>query len=124
MITSHPTGAEDYTVAGKWQVPINFHIGSMGLAPASPAYINSIPPTPFGGNMDDRRLGAGASLYLKVQTTGGLLSMGDAHGAQGDSELDGTGIVGRIPYVKLTTSGVKLTPVKFTTGFDVVNLTP
>jgi hypothetical protein len=31
---------------------------------------------------------------------------------------------GRIPYVKLTTSGVKLTPVKFTTGFDVVNLTP
>jgi acetamidase/formamidase len=42
--------------------------------------------------MDDRRLGVGASIYLKVQTTGGLLSMGDAHGAQGDSELDGTGI--------------------------------
>ena len=42
--------------------------------------------------MDDRRLGVGASNYLKVQTTGGLLSMGDSHGAQGDSELDGTGI--------------------------------
>jgi acetamidase/formamidase len=92
VITAHPTGNEDYTVAKKWQIPVNFHIGSLGLAPASPAYINSIPPNPYGGNMDDRRLGAGASIYLKVQTTGGLLSMGDAHGAQGDSELDGTGI--------------------------------
>jgi acetamidase/formamidase len=64
----------------------------MGLAPASPSFINSIPPNPFGGNMDDRRLGTGASMYFKVQVTGGLLSMGDAHGAQGDSELDGTGI--------------------------------
>ena len=92
VITAHPTDFEDYSVAGAWQIPLNFHIGSMGLAPASPAYINSIPPNPFGGNMDDRRLGAGASIYLPVQVAGGLLSMGDAHGAQGDSELDGTGI--------------------------------
>jgi acetamidase/formamidase len=27
-----------------------------------------------------------------VEVAGGLLSMGDAHAAQGDSELDGTGI--------------------------------
>ena len=45
VITSHPTGTEDYTVAKAWQIPVNFHIGSMGLAPASPAYINSIPPS-------------------------------------------------------------------------------
>lgn len=44
LITQHPTGTEDYSVAGKWQVPVNFHIGSMGLAPAAPAFVNSIPP--------------------------------------------------------------------------------
>ena len=74
------------------QVPINFHIGSMGLAPASPAFVDSIPPMVAGGNMDDRRLGIGATMYFKVAVNGGLLSMGDAHTAQGDSELDGTGI--------------------------------
>ena len=64
----------------------------MGLAPAAPAFVNSIPPMVGGGNMDDRRLGVGATMYLKGAVTGGLLSMGDAHAAQGDSELDGTGI--------------------------------
>jgi acetamidase/formamidase len=67
-------------------------VGSMGLAPASPAFVDSVPPMPTGGNIDDRRLGIGATLYLPVQVAGGLLSMGDAHTAQGDSELDGTGI--------------------------------
>jgi acetamidase/formamidase len=64
----------------------------MGLAPAAPAFVDSVPPMPTGGNIDDRRLGIGATLYLPVQVAGGLLSMGDAHTAQGDSELDGTGI--------------------------------
>ena len=92
LITQHPTGTENYTVAGKWQVPINFHIGSMGLAPPSPLYVDSIPPMPYGGNLDNRRIGIGATMYYKVGVTGGLLSMGDAHTAQGDSELDGTAI--------------------------------
>jgi acetamidase/formamidase len=64
----------------------------MGLAPAAPAYVDSVPPMPTGGNLDDRRLGIGATMYLPVQVAKGLLSLGDAHGAQGDSELDGTGI--------------------------------
>jgi acetamidase/formamidase len=92
LITQHPTGTEDYSVAGAWQIPLNYHVGSMGLAPASPAFVNSIPPMVGGGNLDNRRLGVGATMYLKVAVNGGLLSMGDAHMAQGDSELDGTGI--------------------------------
>jgi len=92
LITQHPTGTEDYSVAGKWQVPINFHIGSMGLAPPAPTLVDSVPPTVYGGNLDDRRVGVGATMYYKVGVAGGLLSMGDAHTAQGDSELDGTGI--------------------------------
>ena len=45
-----------------------------------------------GGNLDDRRIGKGAKLYYPVAVAGALLSMGDAHLAQGDGELDGTAI--------------------------------
>lgn len=75
-----------------FQVPLNYHIGSLGMPPPLPNFVDSIPPMVYGGNMDNRRLGAGATIYLKVGVAGGLLSMGDAHAAQGDSELDGTGI--------------------------------
>uniref|UniRef100_A0A383V546 Acetamidase n=1 Tax=Tetradesmus obliquus TaxID=3088 RepID=A0A383V546_TETOB len=94
VLTQHPTGTEDYSIRGKFVVPANLHIGNIGLAPKfKPAEaVNSIPPLPTGGNMDNRRIGKGATLYLPVQVAGGLLSMGDAHIAQGDSEFDGTGI--------------------------------
>jgi acetamidase/formamidase len=92
LITTHPTGTETTKIRGKFKVPINFHIGNIGLTHDSHVPVTSIPPTILGGNMDNRRLGAGATLYLKVATDGALLTMGDAHTAQGDSEFDGTGI--------------------------------
>jgi len=76
----------------KAKIPVNMHVGCMGLAPASHDFVNSIPPMPNGGNLDDKRIGKGTTMYYPVKVTGGLLSMGDAHMAQGDSELDGTGI--------------------------------
>ena len=45
-----------------------------------------------GGNIDDSRLTAGASLYLPVEVQGGLLMVGDGHASMGDGELSGTGI--------------------------------
>eukprot|EP01023_Acetabularia_acetabulum_P044945 TRINITY_DN4541_c0_g1_i1.p1 TRINITY_DN4541_c0_g1~~TRINITY_DN4541_c0_g1_i1.p1 ORF type:complete len:404 (-),score=72.83 TRINITY_DN4541_c0_g1_i1:450-1661(-) len=92
LITQHPTGTEDYSIRGKFKVPVNMHIGNMGLAPAWPVPVNSIPPLVVGGNIDNKRIGIGASMYYPVQVEGALLSMGDAHAAQGDSELDGTAI--------------------------------
>merc|ERR1711920_179572 len=68
------------------------HVGCMGLAPASHSSVDSIPPMPSGGNLDDKRIGKGTTMYYPVEVPGALLSMGDAHMAQGDSELDGTGI--------------------------------
>ncbi len=56
---------------------------------ASPLQIRS---AAAGGNVDDRRIGVGATMYYPVKVAGALLSMGDAHTAQGDSELDGTAI--------------------------------
>ena len=75
----------------------DMHIGCMGLAPESHSYVDSIPPLPTGGNLDNRRIGVGTTMYYPVEVAGGLLSMGDAHAAQGDSELDvSTTRVGRV----------------------------
>lgn len=74
------------------RIPINYHVGCMGLAPESHDFVDSIPPMPTGGNLDNKRIGIGMTMYYPVEVAGALISMGDAHAAQGDSELDGTGI--------------------------------
>src|SRR6185436_2358463 len=51
-----------------------------------------IPPHWVGGNIDDWRIGKGATMYYPVAVPGALLSAGDSHAAQGDSELAGTAI--------------------------------
>jgi formamidase len=56
------------------------------------AGIRTIPPRENGGNIDIRRLVAGATLLLPVHVPGALLSLGDVHFAQGDGEVCGTGI--------------------------------
>ena len=67
-------------------------IGTIGVAPAEAGAFSVIPPTRRGGNMDIRHVGAGATLYLPVAVEGALLSLGDAHAAQGDGEVCGTAI--------------------------------
>jgi formamidase len=54
--------------------------------------LRTIAPHEVGGNVDIRHLTAGSSLYLPVSTPGALLSVGDAHFAQGDGEVCGTAI--------------------------------
>jgi acetamidase/formamidase len=76
----------------KAKIPINYHVGCMGLAPESHDFVDSIPPMPSGGNLDNKRIGIGTTMYYPIEVAGALISMGDAHAAQGDSELDGTGI--------------------------------
>ena len=62
--------------------------GVMGAAPApSVGRVSSVMPASFGGNLDNKELGAGAVLYLPVAAEGGLFSAGDGHGAQGDGEV-------------------------------------
>ncbi|EIZ81013.1 transcriptional regulator, AraC family with acetamidase/formamidase activity [Novosphingobium sp. Rr 2-17] len=73
-------------------IPVRPHFGVVALAPAHSELIDSVPPANFGGNIDNWRLGAGASVFLPVGVPGGLLSMGDPHASQGDSELCGTAI--------------------------------
>ena len=76
----------------KARIPLRPHFGVMALAPREADLIDSVPPAYFGGNLDNWRLGKGASVFLPVSVAGGLLSIGDPHAAQGDGELSGTAI--------------------------------
>lgn len=74
------------------EVPARMHFGFVGVAPREADFVDTIPPGPFGGNMDNWRAGKGAKLYLPVQVEGALLSVGDGHFAQSDGEINGTGL--------------------------------
>ena len=62
--------------------------GVMGVAPR-PAYgtISTVQPREHGGNMDNKEIGEGSTLFLPVWAKGGLFSAGDGHGVQGDGEV-------------------------------------
>ena len=70
------------------EIPLAPFFGVMGVAP-KPAYgrVTTIVPREFGGNMDLKELVAGSTLYLPIWTKGGLFSVGDGHGVQGDGEV-------------------------------------
>jgi acetamidase/formamidase len=73
-------------------IPLAPFCGVMGVAPADAGPHPTIPPRPVGGNLDVRQLTAGTTLYLPIQVPQALFSVGDAHAAQGDGEVGGTGI--------------------------------
>jgi acetamidase/formamidase len=88
----HGTIKENHGILKNVRVPIRPHFGVLGLAPAEAEIVDSIPPGYFGGNIDNWRIGKGATMYYPVAVPGGLLSVGDSHASQGDSELCGTAI--------------------------------
>ena len=74
-------------------LPLHPFFGVMGVAPP-PAWgdITSLIPRAHGGNLDNKELGAGSTLYLPVFVEGANFSTGDGHGAQGDGEVNVTAI--------------------------------
>src|SRR6202012_3820550 len=74
-------------------IPLRPFFGSMGVAPPESAgRFSSNPPWIMGGNMDNKDLVAGTTLYLPVHAAGALFEVGDGHAAQGDGEVDITAI--------------------------------
>ena len=69
-------------------LPLSPFFGVMGVAPP-PAYgaISTKKPREHGGNLDNKEIGAGSTLFLPVWTPGALFSAGDGHGVQGDGEV-------------------------------------
>ncbi len=76
---------------GDWgagvEVPLSPFFGNFGVAP--PANLGQVPSTPpgvWGGNMDNKELVSGATVYFPVFNKGACFSAGDGHGCQGDGE--------------------------------------
>jgi acetamidase/formamidase len=75
------------------EIPLRPFFGTMGVAPGIPVgRIGDGPPGYYAGNMDNKDLTAGTTLFIPVQTKLALFSVGDGHAGQGDGEVDGTAI--------------------------------
>jgi len=70
-------------------IPLHPFFGSIGVAPpASRGSVSSAPPDIHAGNLDNKELVAGTTLYIPVWTKGALLEIGDGHAGQGNGEVD------------------------------------
>ena len=81
------------------RVPLAPFPGVLGVAPDTDSLLVTIPPRTNGGNMDNRYMGAGTTVYLPVWVEGANFSIGDAHAAQGDGEVSGTAIEAPMRFV-------------------------
>jgi acetamidase/formamidase len=75
------------------EIPLHPFFGSMGVAPPESAgRVDSAPPWMHAGNMDNKELVAGTTLYIPVHTKGALFEVGDGHAGQGNGEVDITAL--------------------------------
>jgi len=75
------------------EIPLSPFFGIMGVAPPPEwGQCSSIEPRAFGGNIDNKELGVGSTVYFPVFAEGALFSAGDGHGVQGDGEVNLTAL--------------------------------
>jgi acetamidase/formamidase len=71
------------------EIPLHPFFGSIGVAPPEVSgRISSAPPWIHAGNLDNKELVAGTTLYIPVHAKGALLLVGDGHAGQGNGEVD------------------------------------
>jgi len=73
-------------------LPLRPFFGSMGVAPPSAGRLNSGPPWMHAGNMDNKELVAGTTIFIPVFAKGALFEVGDGHAGQGNGEVDITAL--------------------------------
>ena len=86
------------------EIPLHPFFGSMGVAPPEGSgKISSNPPWIHAGNLDDKALIAGTTLYIPVHAAGALFEVGDGHAGQGNGEVDitalETSLIGTFQFV-------------------------
>jgi acetamidase/formamidase len=86
------------------EIPLRPFFGSMGVAPpAAAGRVSSAPPGTHAGNLDNKDLVVGATLFIPVHVAGALFEAGDGHAAQGNGEVDitalETSLVGTFEFV-------------------------
>jgi acetamidase/formamidase len=75
------------------EIELKPFFGVMAVAPPpSWGALSTLPPRRNGGNLDNKELVAGTTLYLPIHAEGALFSVGDGHGVQGDGEVCVTAI--------------------------------
>lgn len=94
------------------EIPLHPFFGSMGVAPPENfGRIDSAPPGLHAGNMDNKELIAGTTLYLPVWTKGALFEVGDGHVGQGNGEVDitalETSLNGTLQFIVHKNTGLK-----------------
>lgn len=94
-----PEAVDRDSVLEDVRIPVRYHLGTAGVAPAEDGRIDSVPPAVYGGNVDNRNFNVGTSMYYPVQVEGGLFTAGDAHIAEGDGEISGTAIEAHLDAV-------------------------
>jgi acetamidase/formamidase len=106
-------------------IPLRPFFGSMGVAPEpSAGRVSSNPPGRHAGNLDNKELVAGSTLYIPVFAEGALFEIGDGHVAQGDGEVDQTAIETSLRgRIQLTVrKGMKLTWPRAETSTDYISM--
>lgn len=73
------------------QLPVNKMIGVIGVAPLGQG-VNCGTPGAHGGNMDNKMVTEGATLYFPIAVEGALFGLGDFHAAMGDGEVSVSGV--------------------------------
>ena len=86
------------------EIPLHPFFGSMGVAPPeTTGKFSSSPPWIHAGNLDDKDLVAGTTLYIPVHAAGALFEVGDGHAGQGNGEVDitamETSLIGTFQFV-------------------------
>jgi acetamidase/formamidase len=86
------------------EIPLRPFFGSMGVAPEEAAgRISSAPPGMHAGNLDNKELVAGTTLFIPVHAKGALFEVGDGHAGQGNGEVDitalETSLTGRLRFI-------------------------
>jgi len=86
------------------EIPLRPFFGSMGVAPPKEAgKISSAPPWIHAGNLDNKELIPGTTLFIPVHVKGANFLIGDGHAAQGNGEVDLTAIetslIGKLQFI-------------------------
>jgi len=86
------------------EIPLHPFFGSMGVAPPeTTGKFSSNPPWIHAGNLDNKDLVAGTTLYIPVHAPGALFEVGDGHAGQGNGEVDitamETSLIGTFQFV-------------------------
>lgn len=89
------------------ELPVRPFPGIIGVARAESGQYSTVPPGPFGGNIDCRELVEGTTIYLPVFVEGALLWSGDSHAVQGNGEINLTAIESAFNELNLTVEVVK-----------------